>query len=114
VVCPLDEDRYEDEFFKDYEEIQIDGLKLFVDESTWNNERHSNCVLGHPDLTYRLSPYYSGSVLRYLQRTFNEAHIFADKKKPMPFMVRAKGLKERYEGPAFMIAPVIPGTCQKK
>jgi len=44
---------------------------------------------------------------------FGEAHLFADKKKPMPFMLRAKRLGERYEGPAFLIAPVVLDKHQK-
>jgi len=33
--------------------------------------------------------------------------LFADKRKPMPFVVRARKREERYEGPAFAIAPIV-------
>jgi len=113
VIGLVDEEKCEDEFFSDYEEIQIAGLKLCVEEAEWNNEKHTLYVFGHPDLTYHLSPHYSGAVLLYLQRNFGEAHIFADKKKPMPFMLRAEKLRERYQGPALMIAPVALGPYKK-
>ena len=107
VVCLFDEEKCEDKFFSNHEEIQIVDLKLCVKETEWKNEKRHLYVFGHPDLTYLLSPYYLGSVLSYLQHSFGEAHIFANMKKPMPFLLRAKKLQERYEGPALMIAPVI-------
>jgi hypothetical protein len=33
--------------------------------------------------------------------------LFGDKKKPMPFISRARKWEERYEGPAFVIAPIV-------
>jgi len=110
VVCLLNEGQCEDEFFGDYEEIEISDTKLCVDEVEEKDGKHNLYVICHPELPYRLSPHYLGAVLRYLQKNFGEAHIYADKKKPMPFMLRAKRLQERYEGPAFMIAPVILGA----
>lgn len=107
VICLLDEEKCKDEFFKNYEEIQTEDLRLQVKEATCKNEKHNLYIFGLPDLTYHLSPYYLGSVLQYLQTNFDEAHLFADKNQPMPFLLRAKKLQERYEGPAFMIAPVI-------
>jgi len=99
VIGLLDEEKCEDEYFSDYEEIQIADLKLCVEEAEWNNEKHNLYVFSHPDLTYHLSPYYSGSVLLYLQKNFGEAHLFADKKKPMPFMLRAKSCEKDTKDP---------------
>ena len=42
---------------------------------------------------HSLSPHHSRSTLLYLQRNFNEAHQYADKKKSMPFMLRARRLQ---------------------
>ena len=116
VIGLLNEEKCEDEFFSNYEEIGIKDLKLCVEVREDKEKGWPKCihyVFGHPDLTYHLSPYYLGSVLLYLQKNFGEAHLFADKKKPMPFMLRAKKLRERYEGPAFMIAPVVLGPYKK-
>ena len=113
VISLLNEEKCEDIFFSDYEEIQIDGMKLCVQETECDKEKHMLYIFGSPDLTYHLSPYYLGSVLLYLQKSFGEAHIYADRKKPMPFMLRAKKMYERYEGPAFMIAPVVLGSCEE-
>ncbi len=108
VLGILDEAQCEDEFFSSYEEIQMADMKLCVEVREDKNSKKQNCYpLGHPDLTYHLSPYYLGATLIYLQKNFGEAHLFADKKKPMPFILRAKKLEERYEGPGFVIAPVI-------
>lgn len=113
VIGILDEKRCEDEFFRGHEEIQLSDMKLEVIRKDKDGKEPRHYVLGHPDLSYHISPHYFGSVLIYLQRTFGEAHLYAEKKKPMPFMLRAKKLEERYEGPAFMIAPIIPDRCRK-
>jgi len=107
IVCLMDEKSCEDEFFSSYEEIPITDLKLLVREAEWKHEKHNLYVLGHPDLTYYLSPDLFGSALRYLQHSFGEAHLYGDKKKPMPFISRARKSGERYEGPAFVIAPIV-------
>lgn len=114
VIGILDEDECEDEFFGGYIEIPIDELKFYVDESEWKGEKHNLYVLGHTSFAYRVSPRLFGSVLQYMQRNYDEAHLLADVVKPMPFMIRAKTLHERYDGPAFMIAPITPGTFKKK
>lgn len=114
VIGILDEEKCEDEFFRDYEEIRISDMKFdIVRREDKNGKKSYHYVLGHSDLSYHLSPHYLGLVLLYLQTNFGEVHLFADKKKPMPFMLRAKKLGERYEGPAFMIAPIILDRCQK-
>lgn len=114
VIGILDERICEDEYFKDYEEIALEDLRLSKEEAEWKNEEHISYVFGHPDLAYHLSPHYFGSALLYLQRNFNEAHLYADKRKTMPFMLRARRLQERYERPAFVIAPVVLGPCKKR
>ena len=114
VIGILDEERCEDEFFRGYEEIRISDMNFdIVTREDKDGKESHHYVLGHPDLSYHLSPHYFGSVLLYLQRNFGEAHLYAEKKKPMPFMLRAKKIGERYEGPAFMIAPIILDRCQK-
>jgi len=114
VIGLLDEEKCEDDFFKDYEEIQISDMRLSVKiREDKNGKKFNHYVLGHPDLSYYLSPHYFGSALLYLQMNFGEARLFADKKKPMPFMLRAKKLGERYGGPAFLIAPVVLDKHQK-
>lgn len=115
VICLFNEEQCEDEHFSNYEAVQLADLKLCMEVcEDKNGEKHTYYVFNHPDLTYRLSPYYLGSVLLYFERNFSEAHLFADTKKPFPFILRAKRLKERYEGPAFLIAPVIPKTSPEK
>ena len=88
------------EFFSNYEEILIEDLKLYVtDEKLY--------VYGHPNLTYYAQAYYLKSILDYLQRNFGEAHLFANKNKPMPILLRAKKIQLTYEGPAFLVAPLL-------
>jgi len=107
IFCLMDEKNCEDEFFSGYGEIPITELKLYIKEAEWKHEKHNLYVLGHSDLTYYLSPHYLGSTLHYLQQGFGEAHLFGDKKKPMPIILRARKWGESYEGPAFAIAPIV-------
>ena len=88
-------------------EIQIADLKLHVKEAEWKHEGHNLYVMGHADLTYYISPHYLGSSLHYLQQGFGEAHLFGNMEKPMPFILRARKWGERYEWPAFAIAPIV-------
>ncbi len=71
VIGVLDEEKCEDEYFGNYEEIQIEDLKLCVDvREDKDGKKYNYYVFGHPDLTYHLSPHYSGSVILYLHREF--------------------------------------------
>lgn len=91
---------------KDCEEIRIEDLRLCMKEHEWQGKFYRTQGLSHSNLSYSLSPYYFGAVMKYIEKFYDGgAHLFAIKQKLAPFLVRAKGLGEAYEGPAFFVAP---------
>jgi len=95
------------EFFKEYEPLKVEDCKLFVKKSEKEPKKCDELVVSHPDLEYYISPQMLGIVHQFLENHFNEAHVFAVKKKPYPFLFRAAGLGKDYNGCAFIVAPLV-------
>jgi len=94
-------------FFKEYEALKIEDCKLCVKKSEKEAEKCNELVVSHPNLSYYLSPQMLGIVHQFLQKHFNEAHVFAVKKKPYPFLFRAADMGKNYNGCAFIVAPLV-------
>lgn len=95
------------EFFKEYEPLKVEDCKLCIKESKKESVRCKELVVCHPDLEYYISPQMLGIVHQFLATHFNEVHVFAVKKKPYPFLLRAAEMKKDYNGCAFIVAPVV-------
>jgi len=61
-------------------------------------------VLSHPRLSYFITPFYFGAAQGYIASRYKDSHVYASLDKPMPLIVRAKPLGERYKGCAIIIA----------
>jgi len=95
------------EFFKDYQQLKVENCHLQTKRSEKETEKCVELVVGHPDLSYYISPQLLGVVYNFLSTHFDEAHIFAVKKKPFPFLFRAAAKGKNYDGCAFLVAPVV-------
>ena len=95
------------EFFKDYKPISVQDCRLFIRRSEKESDKCSELVVGHPALNYYISPQLLGIVYEFLSNNFAEAHVFALKEKPYPFLLRATELGKDYDGCAFLIAPIV-------
>ena len=95
------------EFFAQYDPITIEDFKLCVKECEKKGKRSKELVLSHPDLKYHLSIQMLGVVCQFLESNFGEAHVFALKKKPHPFLFRAVEMGKDYDGCTFIVAPVV-------
>lgn len=95
------------EFFSQYEPIAIEDFKLCLKECEKEGTKTKELVVGHPDLRYHLSVQMLGVVYQFLEKNFGEAHVFAVKKKPYPFLFRATEMGKDYDGCAFIVAPVV-------
>lgn len=95
------------EFFAQYDPITIEVFKLCLKECEKKGKRGKELVVSHPDLEYHLSIQMLGVVYQFLENNFGEAHVFAVKKKPYPFLFRAAEMGKDYDGCAFIVAPVV-------
>jgi len=95
------------EFFKDYEPLTIEDCRLSLKPSDKKTEKCVELVVSHPDLTYYISPQLLSVAFQFLSTHFNEARVFAVKKKPFPFLLRAMEIGKDYDGCAFLIAPCV-------
>jgi len=95
------------EFFRDYRSLKVEECKLSLKPSEEKTEKCSELVVSHPDLTYYISPQLLGVSFQFLSAHFNEAHVFAVKKKPFPFLIRATEMGKDYDGCAFLVAPCV-------
>jgi len=95
------------EFFEQYNPIRIEGFKLCLKECEKKGKMVKQLVFSHPDLGYHLSIQMLGIVYQFLENNFGEAHAFAVKKKPHPFLFRAAEMGKDYDGCAFIVAPVV-------
>lgn len=108
VLGTISQEDYKGKYFDEFEEIKLENLKLCTKEYEWQGKVYRRQVFSHPDLSYYLSPYYLGAVMRYIEHSFNgTADLFAIKEKHQPFLVKVRTPEEAYEGPAFFIAPTI-------
>jgi len=95
------------EFFKEYQPLKLEDCNLGIRESEKETEKCTELVVGHPDLEYYISPQMLSVVHQFLSNHFKETHVFAVKKKPYPFLLRAAEMGRDYNGCAFIIAPVV-------
>jgi len=95
------------EFFKDYESLSVQDCTLRVIHSTKEAEKCAELVIGHPNLSYYISPQLLGQVHQFLSTHFSCACIYGVKKKPFPFLLRAAELGKNYRGCAFLVAPCV-------
>ena len=95
------------EFFTEYDPITIDGFKLCLKECEKKGRRAKELVVCHSDLEYYLSLQMLGMVYEFLENNFGEAHVLAVKRRPYPFLFRAKEIGKDYDGCAFLVAPVV-------
>lgn len=95
------------EFFSQYEPITIKDFKLCLKECEKKGKRAKELLVSHPDLEYHLSIQMLEVVYQFLENNFCEAHVFAVKKKPHPFLFRAAEMGKDYKGCAFIVAPVV-------
>lgn len=95
------------EFFKDYQELSVEKCRLSVKRYDKKEMKCAELVIGHPDLQYYVSPQRLSTVYEFLSTHFKEAHIYGVRKKPYPFLFRAKELGTHYDGCAFLVAPVV-------
>jgi len=95
------------EFFKEYEPLKIEDCRLHVKKSKKELEKCKELVVSHPNLEYYISPQMLGTAHQFLTTHFGEAYVFAVKKKPYPFLLRAAEMKKDYNGCAFIVAPLV-------
>ena len=95
------------EFFKDYKPISVQDCRLLTKRSKKESSKCSELVVRHPALNYYISPQLLGMVYEFLSNNFDQAHMFALKEKPYPFLLRATELSKDYDGCAFLIAPIV-------
>jgi len=95
------------EFFKDYEPLRMEDCRLSLKPSDKETEKCVEIVVGHPDLTYYITPQLLGAAFQFLSTHFSEARVYALKKKPFPFLLRATEIGKDYDGCAFLIAPCV-------
>lgn len=107
VVGLIAQEDCNQEFFKDYERLRVENCKLQVKHSEKEAQKCAELVVGHPDLEYHISPQLLGVVHEFLSAHFSEAHIYAVKKKPFPFLLRGAELRKDYDGCAFLVAPCV-------
>lgn len=107
IIGIIAQEDCKDEFFKDYQELDVEECRLSVKRDDKEKKNCAELVLGHPDLQYYISPQRLSSVYEFLSTHFKEAHIYALRKKPHPFLFRAKELETHYDGCAFLVAPVV-------
>jgi len=94
-------------FFAQHDPITIEDFKLCLKEYVENGKKGKELVVSHPDLEYHLSIQMLGVVYQFLENNFGEAHVFAVKKKPHPFLFRATEMGKDYDGCAFIVAPCV-------
>jgi hypothetical protein len=95
------------EFFAQYEPIMIRDFQLCLREWEEKGKKTRELVASHPDLEYHLSIQMLGVVSQFLENNLGEAHVFAVKKKPHPFLFRAADMRKDYDGCAFIVAPCV-------
>ncbi len=95
------------ESFAQYEPITIEDFELSLKECGKKGKKVKELVFSHPDLEYYLSIQILGVVYQFLENNFGEAHVFALKEKPHPFLFRATEIGRDYAGCAFIVAPVV-------
>lgn len=95
------------EFFAQYDPIKIKDFKLYLKECEKKGKNIKELVVSHPDLEYHLSIRMLGVVYQFLENNFGEAHMFAVKEKPHPFLFRGAEMGKNYDGCAFIVAPVV-------
>jgi len=96
-----------DKFFADYIKVAIQDFKPCWKECRESGKKVRELVMGHPDLRYYLSIQMFGVVCHFLDDNFGEAHAFALRKKPYPFLFRAAEMGRDYDGCAVVVAPCI-------
>jgi DNA-binding HxlR family transcriptional regulator len=107
VIGLISQEDCRKEFFKEYEPLKVEDCKLCIKKSDKESKKCSELVVSHPGLEYYISPQLLGTVHQFLETHFNEVHVFAVKKKPYPFLLRATEMGKDYNGCAFIVAPVV-------
>lgn len=95
VIGLIDQEDCEKDFFRNYEPVQVEDLKLCLKECGKETREKEpmgkkELALSHPDLKYHLSPELLGAVHRYLQSNFGEAHIYALEGKTRSILVESQ------------------------
>lgn len=67
--------------FEDFEVINSEDLKLVTQQYKWQGSLKKRRVLGHPALSYYLSPYYFGAILRYMEHLKKDVELLAVSKE---------------------------------
>jgi len=107
VIGLIAQENCNKEFFAEYDPITIEGFKLCLKECEKKGRKVKELVVSHLDLRYHLSIQLLGVVCEFLESNFGEAHAFAVKKRPYPFLFRATEIGKDYDGCAFLVAPVV-------
>jgi hypothetical protein len=107
VMGLISQEDCNNKFFAQYVQIAIQDFKLCQKECRENGKKVRELVLGHPKLEYHLSIQMFGVICQFLNDHFDEAHAFAMRKRPYPFLFRAAEMGKDYDGCAFVVAPCI-------
>jgi hypothetical protein len=102
VMGLISQEDCDNKFFAQYVQIAIQDFKPCQKECSENGRKVRELVMGHPDLEYHLSIQMFGVVCQFLNDHFGEAHAFAIRKKPNPFLFRAAEMGKDYDGCAFV------------
>jgi len=96
-------------YFDEFEEIKVEDLELCTKEWEWEGKAVRRQIFCHPKLSYGISPFYLGAVMRYVEHFFNRTVQLSvmKQKEPSPILVKAQTLGDIYDGPAFFIAPTL-------
>jgi len=92
------------DFFASHKPLELGGFRLCV--KTCKDEDNT-LALSHSDLKYYVSPVLLSLACQFLEENFGEAHIFAVREKPYPFLFRGAALGKDYNGCALVVAPCV-------